>query len=167
MGSILLLLALILHYAEGPEEFLQDLCDNRSGAAGALFWAENRTPGEDGAPVEPDSLAPQLALLRDLSVEPGDRTLFENTGDGYIIEYAGSRWSWTGADGRIRSVTGLTVVSWREGDYRWIEVPMLVSSTGRIGPREKLLSGFLFTTIIMVFGVIVVIWARRRYLPGR
>lgn len=163
---MLLLLALVFHYAEGPEEFLQDLCDNRSGAAGALFWAESSTPGEDGSMVEPDSLAPQLALLRDLSVEPGERTRFENTGDGYIIEYAGSRWTWTGSDGRIRDITGLTGISWSEGDYRWIDVPVLVSSTGGIGPREKLLSGFLFTMIIIVFGVIVVVWARRRYLPG-
>ena len=167
MGSLLLLIALTLHYAEGPEEFLQDLCDNRSGAAGALFWAENHLPGENGSPAQPDSLAPQLVLLRDLSVEPGERTRFENTGDGYVIEYAGSRWTWTGPDGRIRSTTGLTAVSWRGGDYRWIDLPVLFSSSGGIGPRDKLLSGFLFTTIIIVFGVIVVIWARRRYLPAR
>ena len=165
MGSLLLLLSLVLHYAEGPEEFLQNLCDNRSGTAGALFWADNRAPMEDGSPTEPDSLAPQLALLRDLSVEPGERTRFENTGDGYIIEYAESRWTWTGSDGRLRSTTGLTCISWHEGDYMWIKVPVLVSSTGSIGPREKLLSGFLFTTIIIVFAVIVMIWARRRYLP--
>jgi hypothetical protein len=163
----LLLLAVTLYAAEGPGEFLQDLCDHRYGPEGALFWSETHAPGEDGIPLDPDSLAPRLAQLRDLSVEPGERTLFEETEDGYLIEYGESSWTWTGADGRLQRAEGLTGILWHDGGYYWMEVPVLISGSAGLGPRERMLAGLLFTGMILGLGVMAMIWARRRGPSGR
>jgi hypothetical protein len=163
----LLLLAVTLHAADGPVEFLQDLCDNRYGPSGALFWSETHAPGEDGTPLDPDSLAPRLAQLRDLSVDPGERTRFEETDTGYLIEYGESCWTWTGADGRLQRAEGLTCVLWRDGGYYWVELPVLVSGSAGIGPRERILAGLLFTGMILGLGVTAMLWARRRCPTGR
>jgi len=158
----LLLLAIVLHAAEGPEEFLNDLCGNRQGPEGALFWAQTRAPAEDGVPLDPDSLAPRLSQLRDLSVEPGERTLFEETDHGYIIEYAESQWTWTASDGRVQRAEGLAGILWLDGDYYWLELPVIAPESPGISLRERLLAGLLFTGMILGMGVTAVFWARRR-----
>lgn len=165
MASLLPLLLLMVS-AEGPEQFLQDLCEHRYGAEGALFWAGSRSPGPGGEVADPDSLAILLEPLRDLSVEPGPRTRFEDTGEGYLIEYGESRWTWTTPDGRVRTTEGLTCLLWRDGGYFWTEVPVLADGAPSAGLRERLLAGLLFTGLILGFGVLAVIWARRRRPAG-
>jgi hypothetical protein len=159
----LLLLSAILYTADGPEAFLNDLCANRQGLEGALFWAQTHAPAEDGVPLDPDSLEPRLAQLRELSVEPGERTLFEETDNGYIIEYGESRWTWTAADGRIQRAEGLTGILWLDGDYYWLELPVIAPESAGISLRERLLAGLLFTGMILGMGVTAVIWARKRH----
>ena len=162
MASLLLLSA-ILYSAEGPEQFLNDLCDNRQGPEGALFWSQTHAPAEDGIPIDPDSLAPRLAQLRDLSVEPGERTLFEETDHGYIIEYDESQWTWTASDGRIQRAEGLTGILWLDGGYYWLELPVIGPESAGISLRERLVAGLLFTGMILGLGVTAIIWARKRH----
>jgi len=166
----ILLLSLLLHRAEGPEEFLQDLCDNRYGPEGALFWAAASASAEG---IRPDAdtlaacLAEQLAPLADLSVEPGARTLFEETDEGYLIEYAASSWTWTGPDGRVRRAEGPSRILWRDGEYYWLELPVMDRErSAGIGNRERMLSGLLFTAMILGFGVTAVLVARRGVPAG-
>jgi hypothetical protein len=163
----LLLLVVTLYTADGPEEFLKDLCSNRQGPEGALFWSQTHAPAEGGIPLDPDSLAPWLAQLRDLSVEPGERTLFEETENGYVIEYGESQWTWTAADGRVQRAEGLAGILWLEGDYYWLELPLFLSEPPGISLRERLLAGLLFTGMILGIGVTAIIWARKRNSSGR
>lgn len=163
-GIISLLLVLtILSYADSPEDFLYQLCDNRSGTEGALFWSDMASAAVDSLLSHPDTLAMRLSTMRDLSVEPGPRTLFETTENGYRVEFAESAWTWTGDDGRLHRVNGLTGIDWTAEGYRWYRIIFLVSGSVSIGRKERMVTGLLVTVLILVFGAILLGWAKRKY----
>jgi len=165
MTSLLFLLAL-LGYPESPVEFLDHLCENRSGFEGAIYWSDMAASSVDTLLSDPDSLEVQLSLKMDLSVEPGMRTLFETTDSGYIVEYGESVWTWTADDGRLHRLTGVTAIEWTAIGYRWTRLPFLASSGSgsvSVGRKERLVSAVLFTILILVFGAIALAWVKRGF----
>ncbi len=162
--TFLLFVVALLGYPESPVEFLDHLCENRSGPEGAIYWSDMAASCVDTLLSDPDSLGAQLSSRMDLSVEPGIRTLFETTDDGYIVEYGESIWTWTAEDGRLHRINGVTGIEWTAIGYRWIRLPFLVSSISvSVGRKERLVTAVLFTILILVFGAIAVAWVKRQF----
>lgn len=157
----LMVMYAIASYTSTPEDFLNSLCDNRAGLQGARFWVESSWQ----EPIELDSIAVLLNGFEHLSVEPGRRTLSEIdevTGE-YTVEYPESKWSWQGENSSDCRVVGRSVVIWSDGHYYWKELPLFSGPAAEIGITEKFITGLLFTVVLLVFGVLVLVWARRKY----
>jgi len=161
---LFLLITSILMTASTPEEFLVELCDNREGPEGAEFWASHASSSVRFAYSDPDSLAIILHEMIDLEVTAGTRTAFESNGDTFRIEFGESRWIWTDRDGNQHMKEGLTVVTCAGGIYSWSEIPVLSRGSISVGKRETLLTGMIMTFMIIIFTVVLLMWAKRRYL---
>jgi len=151
----------IASYTSTPEDFLNSLCDNRAGLQGARFWVESSWQ----EPIELDSIAFLLNGFEDLSVEPGRRILSEIdevTGE-YTVEYPESKWSWQGENNHAHRAVGISVVIWSDGHYYWKELPLFSGTAADVGITERFITGLLFTVVLLVFGVLVLVWARRKY----
>ncbi len=157
----LMIMYTVASYTSTPEEFLNSLCDNRIGLQGARYWVESSWQQS----IELDSIAFFLNDFDDLSVEPGRRILTEIdevTGE-YTVEYPESKWSWQGENNQACRSVGKSVVVWSDGHYYWKELPLFSGSAAEIGITEKFITGLLFTVVLLVFGVLVLVWARRKY----
>jgi len=157
----LLIMYTIASYTSTPEDFLNSLCDNRTGLQGARFWVESSWQES----IELDSIAVLLNGFEYLSVEPGRRILSEIdevTGE-YTVEYPESRWSWRGEDNHDCRAVGRSVVVWSDGHFYWKELPLFSGSAAEISITQKFITGLLFTVVLLVFGVLVLVWARRKY----
>lgn len=163
METSLLTLIIFLLSASTPEGFLQELCDNHYGTDGAIFWATHASSEVKEELADSDSLMLLLGNINELSVTPGMRTDFENTGDAFRIEYAESFWTWTDSAGSLHRVDGLTSVECRYGDYTWIQIPVLSSESTSISKNEKMIFGFLLSILLALFAIISLGWAKRRY----
>lgn len=160
---VLMICALILTPST-PEEFLDELCINSSGPEGAEYWAGHAYEEVQYRLSHSDSLRFRLDRMRELSVDPGPRTAFIEEGDHFRIEFGQSEWTWYDPDGNVNRKEGLTVVMVTDGDYSWFEIPVLEEGSLRIGNRERLMSGMLLTFLLLVTSVVLVAWAKRRYL---
>jgi hypothetical protein len=161
--GIILMLSLILTPST-PEEFLVDLCNNSTGAAGAEYWADCASEEVFPTLAEPDSL---IDLLRDkdqLTVDPGQRTSFSEENGVFRIEFGDSKWTWIDITGNAVSRKGSSVVLVINGEYYWSKLPVLETSSYRLDSRESLMSGIVLTFIVMVVAMVLILWARRRYV---
>ena len=157
----LLIMCTVASYTSTPEEFLHSLCENRVGLQGARFWAE--CSWEES--VELDSIAVLLNGFEYLSVEPGRRILSEIdevTGD-YTVEYPESKWSWHDENSNDCRSVGRSVIIWSDGHFYWKELPLFSGPVAEVGFAERFITGLLFTVVLLVFGVLVLVWARRKY----
>ncbi len=153
---ILLLIFTII----SPLEFLNNLCDNRSGTEGAQYWADHASVNVD---ISTDELTALLSEMRDLSFDPGAQITETNTDDGLrIINYTGSVWTWTDNDGNICRSIGLTALSYEADNFCWIEIPFIRSGTASSeGPG--MFSGLIGTIGILFAAILILIWAKRKY----
>lgn len=147
-----------------PEEFLQELCEHRTGTEGAIFWSTHASSEVPEKHTNPDSLLLLLADKDDLSVNPGSRTSFLNFDETFRIEFGESYWTWIDQEGSRHRTEGLTVIECTRGNYTWVQIPVLSSGSVSAGRKQKLVSGVIITILILVFTAIFVGWAKRRYL---
>lgn len=147
-----------------PEEFLLELCENSSGREGAEYWSAHASDEVQRRLADPDSLQVILDDRQELSVDPGSRTAFVQEGDFFRVEFGQSSWTWRDLSGNTNRREGLTVVLVSRGNYSWSSVPVLEQTSLRIGNRERLMSGLILTFLLLVAAVVLVAWARRRYL---
>jgi len=164
MHVLLLLVLSILLTPSTPEDFLNELCVNSSGTEGAEYWASHASSEVQYALRDQDSLAIFLGDIRELSVNTGIRTAFEDRGNTFRIEFGESRWSWHDSDGNYHRIDGSSVVICSQGSYAWSELPVFASGQISIGRKEKLISGIMITFLILTFALILLVWANRRYL---
>ncbi len=158
------LFILFLLSVSTPEEFLQELCDNRIGIDGAIFWATHASAEVPNKYANPDSLLLLLTDKEGLSVNPGSRTNFLNIDETFRIEFEESCWTWTDKEGARHRTEGLAIIECTRGNFTWVQIPVLTCGSVSAGKKEKLVSGLLITILILVFTVISVSWAKRRYL---
>lgn len=116
----------------------------------------------EGNPFPRDSVIMVIESLQDLSVEPGSMVL-EDIEGGYQALFSSSRWTWRLSGGRIVSVTGLSVVEWHPGGYRWVSVPVFTGEGAEVGPREKLCVGVITMASIFLVMVFAIWYAKRRF----
>ena len=141
--------------SDTPELFLCALA-----SAEASEWVGSMA--REGNGFQPDSVVMQIESDQELAVEPGEMTLDDFDG-GYRAEFPESRWTWRLPGGRIGSVTGLSVVEWRPGGYRWVTVPIFTEKGAEVGPREKLCMGVVSMAAVLLITVVAVWYAKRRY----
>ncbi len=158
------LLIVFLFSASTPEEFLQELCEHRIGTDGAIFWSTHAASEVPDRYANPDSLLLLLADKEELSVNPGSRTNFRNIDETFRIEFGESYWTWTDAEDTRHRTEGLAIIECTRGNYIWVQIPVLSSRSVSAGRKQTLISGFLFTILILVFTAISIAWAKRRYL---
>ncbi|OPL19051.1 MAG: hypothetical protein AVO35_12645 [Candidatus Aegiribacteria sp. MLS_C] len=147
-----------------PEEFLLELCENSSGRDGAEYWSEHASDEVQRRLADPDSLQVILDDRHELSVDPGPRTAFVQEGDNFRIEFGRSSWTWRDLSGETNRKEGVTVVLVISGEYSWSSLPVLEQTSLRIGNRERLMSGLILTFLLLTAAVVLVAWAKRRYL---
>jgi hypothetical protein len=165
MTAFLALLLLAGSYTSTPEQFLDSLCTNRTGMEGARFWIESSWNGPEGALADADSMRLFLEGMTGLSVELGSRDLGEvdrETGR-YRVEYPSSVWSWKGQDGRMYRISGPSAVIWDQGRFYWDTLPVIGGEAAGVGVAERFLTAILFTVLILMFGVLFLVWAKRRF----
>lgn len=150
--------------ASTPEEFLQELCENRIGTDGAIFWSTHSSTEVPDSYSNPDSLLLLLADKEGLSVDPGARTSFLSNDETFRIEFGESYWTWADQEGTRHRTKGLAIIECIRGNYSWVKIPILTSPSVSAGRKEKLVSGLLITILILVFMAIFISWAKRRYL---
>ena len=150
--------------ASTPEEFLQELCEHRIGTDGAIFWSTHASAEVPDTYANPDSLLLLLADKEGLSVNPGSRTNFLNIDESFRIEFRESCWTWADQEGALHRTEGLAVIECTQGNYTWVQIPVLSSRSVSAGREQKLISGVLITILILIFTAISVGWAKRRYL---
>ena len=141
--------------SDSPDLFLEALA-----SASADEWVESMASGDNT--FDPDSVVIAIEALQDLSVDPGERVLEDFEG-GYHAVFSESKWTWRLPGGRIGSVTGLSVVEWRPGGYRWVTVPVLTEKGAEVGPREKLCMGVVSMAAVLLVTVFGVWYAKRRF----
>ncbi len=164
MYALFLLIFSIILTPATPEDFLNELCVNSRGTEGAGYWASHASSEVQNALHNPDSLAAFLGGMRELSVNPGARTDFEDRGNTFLIEFGESRWTWKDSDGNYHRIDGPSIVICSQGSYAWSKLPVFSSGHVSIGRKEKLVSGIMITFLILTFALILLIWANRRYL---
>jgi hypothetical protein len=165
MTGLLLLLALCGSYTSTPESFLDSLCSNRHGLEGARFWLSTAWEQPDPPLCDQDSMIAFLEGLQDLSVELGPRELGdvdEVTGQ-YRVEYPRSIWTWRSSSGKMYRTAGPSAVIWCDGDFYWETLPVIGSEAAGVGITEKFLTAIFFTVFILMFGVLFLVWARRKF----
>jgi hypothetical protein len=160
----MLLACSILLSPSTPEEFLDELCLYSAGEAGAQYWSEHASEEVQRRLADPDSLLILLRNKNQLTVDPGPRTAFEEQGESFRVEFGESSWNWTDMDGNANRKEGLSVVMVTDGRYTWSLIPILEEGSLVIGNRERLISGMMLTFVFLVVAVVLVAWARRRYL---
>lgn len=158
------LFIIFLISAATPEEFLQELCENRMGSDGAIFWSTHASAEVPDNYSDPDSLMLLLADMEGLSVDPGSRTGFLSIDETFRIEFGESYWTWTDREGKHHRTEGLAIIECVRSNYSWIQIPILSGTSVSAGKKEKLVSGFLITILILIFTAISISWAKRRYL---
>lgn len=161
---IFLLICSILLTPSTPEGFLKELCDNSNGIEGAEFWSSHADAEVLSVFKYPDSLAIILGGMRELTVDTGTRTAFQDRGDSFRIEFGESRWNWIDSDGNLNRKDGLSIVICSSGRYTWLEIPVLTSGSISIGKKEKVIAGIFVTFLILTFAIILLIWAKKRYI---
>jgi len=161
---LFLLLCSIVLTPSTPEEFLAELCENSTGQEGAEFWSSCASPEVQSDRSSPDSLAQILEGMNDLSVITGSRTLFQDRGNDFIIEFGESKWTWTDSTGNLNTKQGLSVLICTNGRYTWSEIPVLTSRSVSFGQKEQMIAGILGTFLVLIFTFVILIWAKRRYL---
>ncbi len=165
MTSFLLVLFLSGSYTATPEEFLDGLCEQIQGLEGARFWHESAWEDIEGSLSDPDSMRVFLEGRVNLSVDPGHRILSEideETGR-YRVEYPASIWTWSGEDGRMCRTAGPSVIIWSDGHFYWQTLPVIGGRPAEIGMTERFLTGIFFTVIVLLFGMLLIIWAKRKF----
>jgi hypothetical protein len=165
MTACLALLLLAGSYTSTPEQFLDSLCTNRTGLEGARFWIDSSWDGPEGALSDADSMRAFLEGMTNLAVEVGSRDLGEvdqETGM-YRVEYPSSMWTWMGSDGRMYRISGPSVVIWDRGRFYWETLPVMGVEAAGVGITERFLTAIFFTVMILLFGVLLLVWARRRF----
>ncbi len=150
--------------ASTPEEFLQELCENRIGTDGAIFWSTHASAEVSDNYTNSDTLLLLLADKEGLSVNPGSRTSFLSIDETFRIEFGESYWTWTDQEGARHRIEGLAIIECRRGNYTWVQIPVLTSTSISAGRKEKLVSGILITILILIFTAFSLGWAKRRYL---
>ncbi len=161
---LFMLICSILLTPSTPEDLLYELCANSSGIEGGEFWSSHASTEVKSEFTDPASLANILEDMRGLTVETGTRTAFDNRGDTFRIEFGESIWNWIDSDGNLNRKEGLSVVRFSRGNYTWLEIPVLESGSVSIGRKERLITGFLITFLVLISTFIFLIWAKRRYL---
>ncbi len=162
IGGVLIFTLLFCAFAvssltesDTPDIFLEALA-----SASADEWVEFMA--YEGNTFDPDSVVFTIESFQDLSVDPGERVL-EDFDGGYRTLFPESRWTWRLPGGRIGSVTGMSVVEWRPGGYRWVTVPVLTEKGAEVGPREKLCMGVTAMAAVLLVTVIGIWYAKRRF----
>lgn len=160
-SPVLVVLSLVCQMT--AEGFLQMLCDTASSNGGPAYWLETAAEDADERLANPDTLETLLPTLGYLSVIPGAPRLLQadNSTMSYTVSYPDAEWNWTDTEGRVHRARGETVVEQREGRFFWVRLPLYRSASA--GPMEKLILGLTLTGIVLLFGVIVLWWVRRRY----
>ncbi|NOQ21026.1 MAG: hypothetical protein GQ565_00030 [Candidatus Aegiribacteria sp.] len=161
---LFMLICAILFTPSTPEDFLHELCKNSSGIEGAEFWSSHASMEVQSAFSDPDSLAIILGGMRELNVNTGTRTAFEECENTFRIEFGESIWTWIDSDGNLNRKKDLSVIICSQGNYTWSEIPVLASGSISIGRKEKLITGILITFLVLISTFILLIWAKRRYL---
>jgi len=160
--QLILAMALLLNPST-PEEFLDELC-LRSNQRDWEYWSS--AAFDDVSPELSDLafISEHLDERRDLTVDPGPRTDFQDLGSaGFRIEYEESVWTWVDGQGITNSKKGFSAVISNHGDYAWSDLAVLHEGSARMGHRERMVSGILLTFVIMIIGGILLFWAKRRY----
>ncbi len=160
-SSVLLVLSLVFQMT--AEGFLQMLCDTASRDGGPAYWLETASGEADDRLANPDTLEALLPALGYLSVSPGAPSLLEADSStmSYTVSYPEAEWNWTDSEGRVHRARGETVVEQREGRFYWVRLPVYRGASA--GPMEKLVLALTLTGIVLLFGIIVLWWVRRRY----
>ena len=160
-SSALLMLSLVSQMT--AEGFLQMLCDTASTDGGPAYWLETSAEDADGRLANPDTLEALLPTLGYLSVIPGAPSLLEadNSTMSYTVSYPEAEWNWTDREGRVHRARCETVVQQREGRFYWVRLPLYRSASA--GPMERLVLALTLTGFVLLLGVIVLWWVRRRY----
>ena len=161
---LFILICSILLTSSTPEDFLNELCENSSGMEGAEFWASHASMEVQSTFADPDSLANILWGIRELTVNTGMRTAFDERNNTFRIEFGESVWTWIDSDGNLNRKRGLSIVICSQGNYTWSEIPVLTSGSVSIGRKEKLITGIMITFLLGIATFIFLIWAKRRYL---
>ena len=159
-----IMICAILLNPSTPEDFLHELCENSSGMEGAEFWSSYASTEVQSVLTDPDSLVMILSGMQDLTVSTGTRTAFEERENAFRIEFGESNWTWIDSNSSLHRITGLTVVVCSLGNYTWSKIPILSSRSVSVGRKERLISGIMITFLLMISTLILLIWARRRYL---
>lgn len=159
-----MLICAILLDPSTPEDFLYELCENSSGMEGAEFWSSHASMEVQSALADPDSLVTILGGMRELTVNTGTRTAFDESENMFRIEFGESIWTWIDSDDNLHRKKGLSVVICSRGDYTWSDIPVLSTRSISIGRKEKLITGILITFLVLISTFILLVWARRRYL---
>ncbi len=141
-----------------------ELCENSSGIEGAEYWSSHASPDVRSSLPDTDSLAAFLDHRRELSVIAGPRTAFHDRGNTFRIEFGESEWNWTDSTNNLNRKQGLSVVICTSGSYTWSEIPVFNSGSICIGTKEQLVAGIIITILVVSFALVLLIWAKRRYL---
>ncbi|MCD4702067.1 MAG: hypothetical protein K8S24_09455 [Candidatus Aegiribacteria sp.] len=161
---LFIIICSILLTPSTPEDFLYELCENSIGMEGTEFWSLHASNEVQSKFSDPDSLTIILGGMRNLTVDTGTRTAFEERGNSFRIEFGESIWTWIDSDGNLNRKEGLSVVICSMGNYTWSEIPVLSSGSIKMGRREELITGIFLTFLLLISTFILLIWAKRRYL---
>lgn len=163
--AVQILLALVCGvFTESPEALLDSLCVHARGREAVGYWQSAADPAGTVPQADPDTLAALLSSRSGLSVEPGEDKLGDTGETHYVIIFADSRWSWTDGEGRQRVARGRTEVVFRDGAFYWRKLPFSAGSEGAsMSGTHSLLLSMLATGALLVFAVLALWWARRRW----
>jgi hypothetical protein len=163
--SSALLAAAVLVAPTSPEAFLQVLCDTAGKAGGDLYWSRTAAAEVSPALSSRDSIGSFFSGASDLSVDPGNPVLLESDQAtySYRVSFPEAAWSWTGPDGRVHRARGSTVVISSGALFQWVSLPPLQGSSVSVGPKDRIVAGFMMTVLTLLLGAFALWWVKRRW----
>lgn len=140
-----------------PEDFLETL-----SSSNADVWIEHQAEKNEDLTISSDTIVSVVSSFNSLSVNPGN-SILEDINGGYRLIYPESHWTWRLDGGRIGSIKDTTIIEWKPGGYMWVVVPFFTQEGASLGRGQSLCMGATLTAFIIVLGVVVLWYIKRRY----